>query len=275
VPESNKTRRKQAAGLPDVHADANVISAFAEGMLRGAERDKVLSHLAACDVCRRVAFLAQMTDRDTSFDAQHFGTSTQSVRMHLWKFTGIAASVACVIGLALSSTYGPERTPPHGQQAAATNIQARLEPVDSMAAAGERRHGQRIAVVGRVANRRPASAVWMQRSVLFNQKLVALPEPLPDLHVLKAPGLSKILGRAPGTSRSNGMFGGVELANTYQPLKAVPTLSIGNVPVRKWKPTCDSTGNCTALYQKDTFQQLALRFPIQWPSFRGLSHDQH
>ncbi len=55
IPEFARDRlRQQRAGD---HPDADILTAFAERSLSGAERDRVLSHLAACSTCREVAAL--------------------------------------------------------------------------------------------------------------------------------------------------------------------------------------------------------------------------
>ena len=44
---------------PGMHPDAETLTAFAEQLVTGAEREEVLAHMAECGRCREVAFLAQ------------------------------------------------------------------------------------------------------------------------------------------------------------------------------------------------------------------------
>ena len=48
-----------ASQNPVVHPDENVLAAFAEQALAGAEREAVLSHVSGCARCRDIVFLAQ------------------------------------------------------------------------------------------------------------------------------------------------------------------------------------------------------------------------
>jgi hypothetical protein len=45
---------------PGKHPDADSLSAFAEQLLSGVEREQVLAHMAVCSHCREVVFLAQL-----------------------------------------------------------------------------------------------------------------------------------------------------------------------------------------------------------------------
>lgn len=44
---------------PGMHPDAEILTAFAEQLVTEAERQQVLAHMALCDRCREVVFLAQ------------------------------------------------------------------------------------------------------------------------------------------------------------------------------------------------------------------------
>lgn len=44
---------------PGTHPDAELLTAFAEQLLTGAEREEILGHMAVCSRCREVVFLAQ------------------------------------------------------------------------------------------------------------------------------------------------------------------------------------------------------------------------
>ena len=52
-------KRLQAAAKPEVHPDADVLTAFAENLLNERERLNVLGHLSACADCRELVSLAQ------------------------------------------------------------------------------------------------------------------------------------------------------------------------------------------------------------------------
>jgi hypothetical protein len=284
--------------LPDAHPDANLLSAFAGGLLRGAERDTVLSHLADCDACRRVAFLVQATDRDDSLDEQRFRSSAHRTPRPLRRFTGIAASVTCVIGFALSSFYRAERiSSPHRHAIVAETHAFGGASLDSKVASAQRSDAhtmhRRRPARPRKALQPSGSFVRMPRVRLSYKRLIDLPELLPALPAPRPLALRK----APEISNATTIFLALELPNHYESLKPVPTLSIGNLPTRNWSSTCETnevhsvnSSTCAPLYQKAGLQLMALTLSglpemldastisttgpgLRWPSVKRRSNE--
>src|SRR5215472_19213604 len=44
---------------PDLHPDADLLNAFVEHALSGAERARIVAHMAGCERCRDIVFLAR------------------------------------------------------------------------------------------------------------------------------------------------------------------------------------------------------------------------
>jgi Photosynthesis system II assembly factor YCF48/Putative zinc-finger len=91
IPESAR-RRMQAQAAGD-HPDADLLAAFAEHTLAGNERERVLSHLAACTTCREVVSLAmpEQSDAEVVAPAAHAW-----FRWPMLRWTAVAATVIVV-----------------------------------------------------------------------------------------------------------------------------------------------------------------------------------
>jgi hypothetical protein len=91
IPESAR-RRMQAQAASD-HPDADLLAAFAEHTLAGNERERVLSHLAACTSCREVVSLAmpEQSDAEVVAPAAHAW-----FRWPMLRWTAVAATVIVV-----------------------------------------------------------------------------------------------------------------------------------------------------------------------------------
>jgi hypothetical protein len=91
IPESAR-RRMQAQAAGD-HPDADLLAAFAEHTLAGNERERVLSHLAACTTCREVVSLAmpEQSDAEVVAPAAHAW-----FRWPMLRWTAVAATVVVV-----------------------------------------------------------------------------------------------------------------------------------------------------------------------------------
>ena len=91
IPESAR-RRMQAQAAGD-HPDADLLAAFAEHTLAGNERERVLSHLAACTSCREVVSLAmpEQSDAEVVAPAAHAW-----FRWPMLRWTAVAATVIVV-----------------------------------------------------------------------------------------------------------------------------------------------------------------------------------
>lgn len=111
-------RQRLAAGQRpgNQHPDADLLAALAEQRLSGAERDRVLAHLAQCAECREVAVMAAPREEPTQ-------TVVRPVRKRWWLLQpnvvrwGSAAAVVAVIAVA-ASLYMSKGKMPAAQRAA-------------------------------------------------------------------------------------------------------------------------------------------------------------
>lgn len=247
---------------PDMHLDLNLLAAMGEGAVSGAERDTLLSHLAECDVCRRIAFLAQVSNSD-GVKEKRFAI------FNFAPFTAVAASIACVIAFALSSVFRVEKTPPHPARSAGANVDMGLycRSGERPVTAESRRVSSSSRVLPRVLPRvisKPSPATdWIRPVKPSTQRLVVLPEPLLPAPVIR---LTMEIGLKFGHEAPESMLHGVALPKQDLPLRPLPSVSFGSAPGRDWAP----------LYQKATFQQLAVSnfdLPIRQPFATRWPHD--
>ncbi|MFZ0278622.1 MAG: YCF48-related protein [Candidatus Sulfotelmatobacter sp.] len=87
--------------VADSHPDADLLTAFAEQSLAGAERDHVVEHLARCGDCREVVSLAL----PPQLDAQPVVQSSENwfrwppLRGSAWHWTALAAGVLLIASI--------------------------------------------------------------------------------------------------------------------------------------------------------------------------------
>lgn len=107
---------------PGTHPDSESLTAFAEQLLGGAEREQVVAHMAACSRCREIVFLAQQAmDADLPVQAKQAVTEKTSrgwFRGWRWAWIPVAA-LAGFIGFAAIE---------HVRQSAPEQQLARSEP---------------------------------------------------------------------------------------------------------------------------------------------------
>jgi hypothetical protein len=103
-----------ASAAPGEHPPADVLAAFAEHNLPGAERERLLAHLAGCEHCRAVLWFA-MPEREAAPEAAAGVASRAWTWSLAWRWAGVAAVVVVVAGAAVLFRGGPG---PAGQQAA-------------------------------------------------------------------------------------------------------------------------------------------------------------
>lgn len=96
IPESAR-RRMQARPVGE-HPDADLLSAFTEHLLSGQERERVLTHLAACAACREVVSLALPQEAEVVESGAPAGSW---FRWPVLRWTALAATVI-VVGAAVS-----------------------------------------------------------------------------------------------------------------------------------------------------------------------------
>ena len=87
--------------VADSHPDADLLTAFAEHSLAGAERDDLVEHLARCGDCREVVSLTLAPQLDVQL-ASH---SSQNwfrwplLRGSAWHWTAVAAGVVLIASI--------------------------------------------------------------------------------------------------------------------------------------------------------------------------------
>ncbi len=96
MPES--ARRRMQAWSDGEHPDADLLNGFAERSLIGAERDRVLAHLAACASCREIVALAMPDAAEQEVAAP---VSHGWFRWPALRWAAVAASIV-VVGAAVS-----------------------------------------------------------------------------------------------------------------------------------------------------------------------------
>ncbi len=100
---------------PDLHPDADSLNAFAEQALPAAERARIMSHMAGCERCRQVVYLAR-TAAEAETPLVSSAAKAEPRRGWFagagkWRMAWIpAATLAAVAGVALWIQVRP--TPP-------------------------------------------------------------------------------------------------------------------------------------------------------------------
>lgn len=114
-----------------MHPDANTLSAFAEQLLPTAEREQVLAHMAGCNRCREVVFLAQQAAADEPVTRSALAT-TRDEKTHTWWLRGWrwawlpAGAFAALIGIVI--VLHSRRTGPEAQMARNTISSEAVRP---------------------------------------------------------------------------------------------------------------------------------------------------
>lgn len=103
----------------DLHPDAESLNAFAEQALAATEREQVLTHLAGCNRCRQVVFLAQQAAAEAEAPAR-VPVTRPTVQpkewFWNWRFAWVPAA-ALAAALALVVTFHPRHTEPASEMA--------------------------------------------------------------------------------------------------------------------------------------------------------------
>ena len=128
------------AAQPDVHPDADLLTAFAEKSLPARERDSVLQHLAACGDCREIVALAAP-------EQALVPDSLPGTRSWLaWPYLRWGAALACVVVVGAAVTLRrQERASEAKVETAKTEESDALKPYykqrDEPAPPPQNRHG--------------------------------------------------------------------------------------------------------------------------------------
>ena len=106
--EIHNTARQRLARATTPHPEADLLAAFAEGGLRGSERDQVLAHLSACSDCREIVMLAQPEEAETATVTEVAPTRTW-VSWYRLRWGAVAMSLVIVAGAVLLYREGGEQ----------------------------------------------------------------------------------------------------------------------------------------------------------------------
>ena len=88
----------------DFHPDAETLSAFAERVLANQEHEEISAHLAICEMCRQVVFLAQEAATQEELAALSVGKAGTTRKSWFWNWRfrwAPAAAMAMALMLAL------------------------------------------------------------------------------------------------------------------------------------------------------------------------------
>ncbi len=88
----------------DFHPDAETLSAFAERVLANQEHEEISAHLAICEMCRQVVFLAQEAATQEELAALSVGKAGTTRKSWFWNWRFLwapAAAMAMALMLAL------------------------------------------------------------------------------------------------------------------------------------------------------------------------------
>ncbi len=87
----------QQEAAPAMHPDADLLAAFAEQSLSGAEREQVLAHLATCSQCREVVALAFPASDESAFTATAVEKSRAWHEWWVFRWGGLISALAVVL----------------------------------------------------------------------------------------------------------------------------------------------------------------------------------
>lgn len=97
-------QRLRASAAQGEHPAADLLAAFAENSLKGAEREQMLAHLAACEPCREVVWYTQPKNES----GQVVVTARRGWRWSsTWRWAGVAAGIVVLAGVASLFRGGP------------------------------------------------------------------------------------------------------------------------------------------------------------------------
>lgn len=112
-----------------MHPDAEILTAFAEQLLPAVEHDRILAHMATCNRCREVLFLAQQATSEDQV-APVAGSAVASAKKRAsgfngWRWMWIPATAfAGLIGVAVIMHFR--------HAASETQVTAELSPTDNL-----------------------------------------------------------------------------------------------------------------------------------------------
>jgi hypothetical protein len=98
--------QRLASAVPGEHPPADLLAAFAEHSLQGAERERLLAHLAACEHCCAVLWCA-MPENEAAPEVVAGVASSGWAWSSAWRWVGVAAAVVVIGGAAVLFRGGP------------------------------------------------------------------------------------------------------------------------------------------------------------------------
>jgi hypothetical protein len=119
-------QRLAASAAPAEHPGADLLAAFAEQSLSGAECEKLLGHLAICHQCRDVVWCA-LPEMEAEQPAV---AAARPAWFPVWRWVGVAGAVVVVATIALVYRGGPG---PAGEVASAPQAPAIAQQRDTQA----------------------------------------------------------------------------------------------------------------------------------------------
>jgi hypothetical protein len=99
-------QRLRASNPPGEHPSADLLAAFAEQALAAREREQLLAHLAACDNCRVVVWLA-LPESEAAQQVLVSAPSRAWSWSSAWRWAGIVAGIVVIGGVAMLFRGGP------------------------------------------------------------------------------------------------------------------------------------------------------------------------
>ncbi|HKW65759.1 MAG TPA: zf-HC2 domain-containing protein, partial [Terriglobales bacterium] len=99
-------QRLRASNPPGDHPSADLLAAFAEQALGAGEREQLLAHLAACDNCRAVVWLA-LPESEAAQQVLVSAPSRAWSWSSAWRWAGVAAGIVVIAGVAMLFRGGP------------------------------------------------------------------------------------------------------------------------------------------------------------------------
>ncbi len=99
-------QRLAASAVPAEHPGADLLAAFAEQSLSATEHDKILVHLAGCDLCRAVVWHA-LPESAAEQPVVVRAPSRRWGWSSAWRWVGVAAGIVVLAGVAMLFRGGP------------------------------------------------------------------------------------------------------------------------------------------------------------------------
>ncbi len=243
LPEFARDRLRRQA--PGEHPDADLLTAFAEHALTAAERDRMLSHLAACAACREVVSLAAAEEEQApvSLVAAAEPAASGWLRWTVLRWGALAAAVVIVFAAVLQLPYfrstpaGIEVSapaPPEAAESGVTKAEARAaQPAPE--AADKRARAQASSRASRLEDKKAAAKNAPEAVAANTVKLLAptaAPPPRVKAEAQPAPNLAFQAAElprptAPATATVHGgVVGGVAAGVAPPPPQQAETVRV-------------------------------------------------